>query len=91
MSKELGKQPWEIDSSRLPNIWGMSAPWLLSRGYKIYAAEPEWGNESTFCSPDMLAPRDLPHPYAFSAYTTTRKFREICFQVCHGHRSYSAS
>ena len=25
MSKELGKQPWEIDDERLPDLWGLSA------------------------------------------------------------------
>ena len=68
MLRELSKPLWEINFPSLPNVWGISAPWLLSRGYRLYPTWPEGRYESTICNPDHPAPQDLPHPYAYSAY-----------------------
>ncbi|ETW82663.1 hypothetical protein HETIRDRAFT_316845, partial [Heterobasidion irregulare TC 32-1] len=68
MLRELSKPLWEIDFPSLPNVWGISAPWLLSHGYRLYPTWPEGRYDSTICNPDRPAPRDLPHPYAYSAY-----------------------
>ncbi|ETW77191.1 hypothetical protein HETIRDRAFT_326766 [Heterobasidion irregulare TC 32-1] len=80
MSKELGKQPWEIDDERLPDLWGLSAQWLLDRGYRLYNPCPENRYDSAICEPPQATQWDFQHPYAFHAYIPSQPFDEISFQ-----------
>lgn len=81
MSKELGKQPWEIDDERLPDLWGLSAQWLLDRGYRLYNPCPENRYDSAICEPPQTTQWDFQHPYAFHAYIPSQPFDEVSFQV----------